>query len=484
MNRSYRWLWRTAVCVGVLSLLLQACSGSTPPSGSSAGPSVAEPSAPGATAAASQAPVTITMWVPPWFQNITGHEAESKNEGDYWDYLAGAYEALHPNITVDVTHVGWADIDTKTTVAMASGTQPDVIFDYGPRLYKGFATGGFEAVDGIYSTEDAKDFVAGPWNFSFDPNTGKQFMIPLVGHVEGLIGVVEDFWADQSKLDLLPPNGGTWTFDQFEAAVNAVAPTLPAGTYVMCLETADEQGMNQVNMNKADGGLVFTTDDKNVGDDTSKAKYEAVLARITDWYKKGWMTPDPQALAGGECNPVYQQKQVAVFMSPRESLIKAGLDAGTLGPFKVRWVAVPTSAGAKPKVFVAASGFAIGKQTDPAKRTEAQQFVAWLTSPENMKAYVSSDGPSQGGATYSRISIGTDGYPKTSTLLEPVLQLLANPDVEQVSNGLGYFSPAFQATRNCEFPEWQAAFNGSKTPTVATDAFWACSAAAIANAAP
>ena len=250
----------------------------------------------------------------------------------------------------------------------------------------------------------------------------------------------------------------------------------------MCIEMANEHGMEQMNIVRANGGLVFSDDDQAIGDETRKTIYAEMLNRMLAWYRDGWFAPEPQALRDGDCAPLYQKKQVAVFTTPREDLVQAGLDGGTPGPFKIRYVAYPTHPGEKSKVSVSSSGWAIGKQTDPNKRAEVVSLLRWLNDAERMNLYKTSSYAV--GFLWGRNSVPTEGYEGTGpgSLIEAVLAVESDPDFEPLVGGQGYFSPAYSEARYCEFPEWQAAFNGTKTPEVATNDYWACAKRAIETA--
>ena len=200
------WYRRFGVSAVGLVLVLAACApaASTTPSAASSGPSAASSVAVAESPSAPPKPVTITLWVPPMFQDVKGYEDQSKEVGDFWQWLADKYEEEHPHVTVELTRLSWDDMDPKVSVAVAAGTQPDLIFDFGGRLYKSFKAGGFEAVDDVYTSEEAKDFWPGMWGYSFDPASGKQYMVPAVSHAIGHLALVEDFWADSGKLALLP----------------------------------------------------------------------------------------------------------------------------------------------------------------------------------------------------------------------------------------------------------------------------------------
>jgi ABC-type glycerol-3-phosphate transport system substrate-binding protein len=463
-----------------VGLLLVACTGVTP----GASEPASQPASPSATVAPTEAaePVTITAWFPPMFQDIKGYDDQSKEVGDFWQYLVDTYMEENPHVTIELTRLAWDDMDPKISVACSADTQPDITFDFGARPYKFFKLGCLEAVDGVYTAQEAEDFWSGMWAYSFDPVGGEQYMIPAVSHQGGYLGIVEDFWADAGQLALIPEVNGSWTLDEFEAAVNAIKDTLPEGSYPMCIEMANEHGMEQMNIVKANRGFVFSDDDQEIAGDDRKARYAEMLERMLGWYKDGWFAPAPQALLNGECAPIYQEKKIAVFTSPREDLVKAGLEAGAPGPFKVRYVAYPTYPGEKSLLTVASTGWAVGTQTDENKRAEVHKLLRWLNSTENMDLYKTSTYAV--GFLWGRFSVSPEGVAGAGpgSLIEALLTVADDPDWESSSFGQGFFNAAFSETRYCEFPEWQAAFNENKTPQQATDDYWTCAERALENA--
>ena len=109
------------------ALLLSACGGSssggTPSSAAPAGSSTAPTTSSSApvSSAPSDEKVTLTWW----------HNATADPLKGYFDKVAAAYTAAHPNVTFKIVPVQNETIQTKITVALQSNNPPDIFQQWG-----------------------------------------------------------------------------------------------------------------------------------------------------------------------------------------------------------------------------------------------------------------------------------------------------------------------------------------------------------------
>ena len=74
--------------------------------------------------------VTLVYWSDPRFTLVKGKEDQTQVVGDYEMLLAEQFMAMHPNVTIEVEALQWADLSTKVTAAIAAGSPPNVLKDY------------------------------------------------------------------------------------------------------------------------------------------------------------------------------------------------------------------------------------------------------------------------------------------------------------------------------------------------------------------
>jgi len=427
--------------------------------------------------AAPTEPVSFTVWTPPLLNGITGYEDIAK-DGAFVQYLAEQYMAEHPGVTIDLDIVSFQDIEQRITTAVAGDVGPDVYVDVSPRLYTQWRTGAWESLDGIWSADEASDFLPAAWTLSLDPVTGEQFYAPLSNYLDDRLVLVEDFWAEKGLLDLLPETNGTWTIEEFETAMAAIAD--PANNvYPLCGEFLTPGAMDQVRFVYQNGGLPFSPDDQAVAAE-NKPDYVRGLSKVYEWYKNGWFVPEPQAFVDGDCWLQFAMKTVAVLFFPDAAIgiAKDAIEnAGAEGPYALRYVAWPTFEGEKPEFQANGLGFMVKKQDSDTKRAVIRDFIRWMTSAEKMELYKSDT--TYGAFIYPRKSLDYEGYLVPAQWFADQQAIQTDPAWGGLMTGYGFYSGNYTATRACAAPEWQAVFNGQKTAEEAVDAIFACNQTAL-----
>jgi raffinose/stachyose/melibiose transport system substrate-binding protein len=168
----------------ILSLVLAGCGGATTAAPVATQPPAAQPTteAP-ATEAPAAEPVTITVW-------------SMYNEGEtiqQWEAAAiDAYEAAHPNVTIDVTWAGRDVVSVSLRNAMLSNSAlPDIIDQSNPNLIKGPISEGYGLPLDDYLTTPAYDSST-PWGETFLPSVmgflkyqDQSYMIPRMVYSSG-----------------------------------------------------------------------------------------------------------------------------------------------------------------------------------------------------------------------------------------------------------------------------------------------------------
>ncbi len=186
----------------VASLLLAGCTSST-----SASPSASETTA--------QEPVTLTMAA--WLLDST---PEFKT-------LTDAFHAANPNITIDlIEYTAGNDYDTQMIADLAAGSAPDLYILKNLRNFFTYEDGG-QLLDVSDVAAGLDSHTSGLSNYQVD---GKSYAVPYR----------QDSWYLYYDKDLFDQAGvaypdGSWTWDDYQTAANALSAGLPAddvyGTY-------------------------------------------------------------------------------------------------------------------------------------------------------------------------------------------------------------------------------------------------------------
>ena len=109
--------------VAAAGALLAACSSAAPPAAapaakdSAAKPAAGDAAKPAAKAPATKEPITIKFW----------HQESDPKSVKHVEDMAAQFNKAHPNVTVETTVLGWADMDTKLVAAHAAGSPPELV---------------------------------------------------------------------------------------------------------------------------------------------------------------------------------------------------------------------------------------------------------------------------------------------------------------------------------------------------------------------
>ena len=191
-----------------LSLLATACTGGTP---------TATTSSTDAATSTTAAPVTMTLW-----HNGTGDKGPA-----YWEQVVKDFNAVNPNVTINITIVQNEDFDGKLQTAMAADQTPDIFLQRGGgKLADQVAAG---KVADITSAIDptVKSQIGG--GFATDSIDGKIYAMPMSIQPEG-------FWYSQ---DLFKAAGITATPTTMAELSDAVTKLQASGVYGIAIGAKD-----------------------------------------------------------------------------------------------------------------------------------------------------------------------------------------------------------------------------------------------------
>jgi len=355
---------RVGGMLGVVALLVSACtstaSSSVAPPASSA-PVTAAP----ATVAPSAAPKAVTV---EWWHITTADPGKSVFQG-----IADAYMAAHPNVTIHITILENEAFKTKLATSIQSGQIPDLFQSWGGGIMAAQADAG--ALRDITADVASWKDTVNPGALSIYAYKGKQYGIPWD---MGMIGV----WYNKALFTKAGISGAPVTWDDFTADVSklkaagivplAIAgkdkwPSMHLWTY-LALRIGGSDALTQ---------MVQTG---NWNTDACTAAGDAVLKlNALDPYQAGFKgaTYDNEAAAVGNAQAAMEvMGQWAPSVENNDSTTKKGIGAD-LG-----WFPFPTVTGGKGAAtdgVGGGNGIAVGKNASP----EALDFLKFFNSVYN-----------------------------------------------------------------------------------------------------
>jgi len=397
------------------------------------------------------APVTLVYWSDPRFTLVKGKEDVTQVVGDYEMLLAEQFMEMHPNVTIEVEALDWADLTTKVTAAIAAGSPPDVLKDYLGRT-SGYAWQGLlEPLEEVLPQEELDDYY---------PDLIAQYTID--GHLHGLplfywitsMAGNKAIWDAAGATDLLPLDDGEWTFDEFEAALKAVQK--PDELWPLGLQVASEQGdYNYLAYLWGMGATLYPPGDYSKSALNSPAGVAGVQ-KIIDWVEAGLIEPGATTITGDDMNNMFYTGQTAIMgqgLAAKNALRTAKLEGRVTADVELFFTMFPHAEGVKTGGMAAGpTGAVVFKQDDPEKRYWAIEFARFLASPELQREYC----------------VNSNQFPSRKSVGAP---LAGDPDYEKLLgwvaeyglSDMGLASPNYYEMRVQLFPRLQAAMLGDKT---------------------
>ncbi|MGZ8438197.1 MAG: ABC transporter substrate-binding protein, partial [Candidatus Limnocylindrales bacterium] len=351
--------WRSAVVMGVVALLLSACSSSTTSSAPSAAPTTAPSVAPSEAAK----PVTIE-----WWHITTGDPGKSVFQG-----IADAYTAAHPNIKINITILENEAFKTKLATSLQSGEVPDLFQSWGGGIMAAQADAGVlkDITSDIASWKDTIN----PGALGIYSYKGVQYGVPWD---MGMIGV----WYNKALFTKAGIAAPPTTWDEFLADVgklkdNKITPLAIAGK-----DKWPSMHLWTYLTLRIGGGdnLAQMVQTGNWNTDACTAAGDQVLKlNALEPYQAGFKAADYNAEAAAVGNGKAAMEvmgQWAPSVQQDQSADKKGI-GDDLG-----WFPFPTvagGAGAPTDGVGGGNGIAVGKNASP----EALDFLKFFSSVEN-----------------------------------------------------------------------------------------------------
>ena len=262
-------------------------------------------------------------------------------------------------------------------------------------------------------------------------------------------------WEDAGATDLLPLDDGEWTFEEFEAALRAVAK--PDEVWPLGLQVASEQGdYHYLGYLWGMGATLYPPGDYSVSA-LNSPEGVAGVTKIVEWVDEGLIEPGATTITGDDMNNMFYGCQTAIMgggLAMKTTLDRAVQEGRVSCDIDLFFTMYPHAEGVETGGMAAGpTGVVVFKQDDPAKRYWAVEFARFLASPDLQREYCLNSNQFP-----SRKSVGTPlaGDPDYETLLGWV--------DEYGLSDMGLASPNYYEMRVQLFPQLQAAMLGEKTP--------------------
>ncbi len=326
--------------------------------------------------------VELTLWATP---NGLLNDGEKPGEWIAQD-LIPEFNKKYPNVKINVELIPFDGIQEKVSVAAASKTLPNLLFDVANRILPLAQMGVVEPLDDILTPEDLQAVRGNPDLMRYASLNDQIVIMPLAAIPITML-VNKSMWAAKDALDLLPQNEfRTWSLDEFKTALKAVAD--PAtGTYGFTSYALNEQGDELYNNTMMTHGVQLFNDDYTEYVAASNPKAEEVLAFYKSLVDEKLVTAHPETLSTTNANDYFfQGKTGIVVASPAVvQTIKSKLADGSLKePFDYMFVNFPSDTEGQSGIKLSLGYGTVFKNEDAAQVKWSKIFFEWAINQTDM----------------------------------------------------------------------------------------------------
>ncbi|MBR2823185.1 MAG: extracellular solute-binding protein [Clostridia bacterium] len=313
--------------------------------------------------------VTITLWTYPigsWVDDATVKG------------FIEAFNAVHPEITVNVQYLDYTSGDDQVTSAIEAGTTPDIIFEGPERLVANWGAAG-KMLDITDLWTDTKDDIvaASPAVEAACRNAeGKYFEYPLCMTTHTMV-INKQYFEKADALQYIDEETHTWTTEGFINACKALQAAGYIPGVVYCGGQGGDQGTRALVTNLYSGQ--FTAADHSAYTMDSEANIKA-LTQLQAMVAEGSLTADAGIVAADEialfCNGTIAMGfcwNASAAVSNKASMQE------TVTAFPM---AFPSDDGV-PELQGGIWGFGLFDNGDDARAAAAKTFVKWVCDDEN-----------------------------------------------------------------------------------------------------
>ena len=316
--------------------------------------------------------VTITLWTYPIGKWVDDETVKG--------FIAD-FNAVHPEITVNVQYLDYTTGDDQVTSAIQAGTTPDVIFEGPERLVANWGAAG-KMLDISDLWADTKDDIvaASPAVEAACKNAdGIYYEYPLCMTTHTMV-INRQYFEAADALQYIDEETRTWTTENFISACKALAAKGYIPAVVYCGGQGGDQGTRALVTNLYSGK--FTAEDHSAYTMDSEENIKA-LTQLQAMVAEGSLTADPGIVAGDEialfCNGTIA---MGFCWNASAAVSNKAIMAETVTALPM---AFPSDDGV-PELQGGIWGFGLFDNGDEARAAAAKTFVKWVCDDEKQAA--------------------------------------------------------------------------------------------------
>ncbi len=336
--------------------------------------------------------ILIRWWDGPTMVGLPGQEEKpTDSTKDYHLKLARQFEAMHPEVEVEVTIYGWWEIRNKIKIALMAGGGPDIGYDGCDVLLNYAHIGAIEPVDDFLTDGDLEDYFPEVieratfkdhiWYFPFDSSS------------PSFICVNKKIFRDRNAEHLLKgPDEEPWTFEEFIEAAKAVTYDKDGDGLIdvwgFGMQFKEDAGYGRNAFLWGSGANIFSEDGKNFALNSPEA--QAGLKLLFDLeHEYKILKPGGTALTNIDLQNAWLRGQIA--MVPNLATIADGIEEnikdGVIKPGDIDIYATPypRAEGKDSKTYLSDDGVCVFRQKDPHKKKLVMEFARFITNAEHQK---------------------------------------------------------------------------------------------------
>ena len=296
--------------------------------------------------------------------------------------LLADFNAVHPEIKVNVQFLDYVSGDDQVTTAIEAKTTPDIIFEGPERLVANWgAAGKMLPLNELFEEEAGKAIYEGVAG-SCKGKDGNYYEYPLCMTAHCMVINKKAFEAADA-MQYIDAEKHTWTTEGFENACKALAATgfTPVTGIVYCGGQGGDQGTRALVYNLYSGR--FTNEDFTKYTIDSEENIKG-LQKLYDMVQEGLLTADPGIVAAEEINYFCNGTSAMGFCwnAALETNNKDNLAENV----EVFPMAFPSDDGV-PTLDGGIWGFGVFNNGDDAKAAAAKEFIRFMCNGNTKAVY-------------------------------------------------------------------------------------------------
>ena len=383
--------------------------------------------------------VNLTIKLPPL--TVANADTEIRDAYDLLTQAGQSFAAQYADadVTVDVIKFAYTEEDAYITDCFDTPDAADVLFEGYFNMAGYIHTGRVVPLDDILSDELRADFDEASLKMS--RVNDKTYMLPYYSLQNTLCFNKELF----RRCGLEAYIGAddqiqSWTPEEWEIILSTLKEKLPEMSYPMMMYAKNDQGDTHIMTLLRSRGSTFFDENGRVHLDTPEGI--AALRWIADAYGKGYFPAGCENLEIIDCNALYLNDQLAIYMT--NSATAFNLNRETTG-----LVNFPSQDGKGYNTsFV--TGFEVFDNGDPEKLKAAKAFVSYFYASEELMNYAQIGLPASR-ATAERV--------REHIFMQEAYAANAANTVDFTAN-----NPNWRGVRDVFYPHIHELLAGTKTP--------------------